>query len=583
MSNPRVNTPLVIAVVTGLLAIGGIFLLTDGDKPAPARTDCVTLEMSTSTEKDELIGRMAERYNAAGREFDGGKCARVSVHGLTSGTAMSALSTGWAGAETGRPEPQVWSPSTSLWLSRIPKERQPAVVTSLTNRTIMSSPLVLAMPEEMAAVFLAKHPDPGWDDLLALATAPGGWASLGKPEWGEFALGRDHPELSSSGLGASIATFHAGSIAKKYPGITAESVGNADVLDFVRGVESSVARYSKDAAEFVDTLLAEDKKKLPVPFVSAIVMQEQLAYTYNRGGPNRRFKTITPTDGTLQFDHPFVVLASATKDQRAAADDFYAFLTDRPQQQEFRDAGFRDGIDSATPTAQLRDALSIPAGQLVSAIPAPKPELVDTIVKAWNGTRRNARVLLVLDVSGSMNELAAENDPEVRDSRLALVKPAASRALELLTDRDEVGLWTFSSPGYAEVVPVGKLVADHRAALTGAINGLRANGGTDLYNTIGAAYDKMTAEPDPDRINAIVVLSDGEDSTKVAGAREALLAKIDPEKSEKKMPIFTISYGPQSDLETMRLIASTSKALSYDAVKDPKNIDEVFVSVFRNF
>ncbi|SDI74097.1 Ca-activated chloride channel family protein [Actinokineospora alba] len=584
MSNPRtrVNTPLIIAVVAGLLAIGGIYLLTGDDKPAAARKDCVPLEMSTSTEKDELIGRMAERYNAAGREFGGGKCARVTVHGLTSGTAMAALRTGWAGAETGLPEPQVWSPSTSLWLSRIPATRRLEVVATGTHRSIMSSPLVVAMPEEMAAVFLAKHPDPGWDDLLALATAPGGWASLGKPEWGKFSLGRDHPELSSSGLGASIATFHAGSIANNYPGITPKSLADGEVVKFVHGVESSVERYSKDAAEFVDTLLAEDKKNLPVPFVSAIVMQEQLAYTYNRGGPNRKFKTITPTDGTLQFDHPFVVLASATPDQRAAADDFYAYLSEGDRQLGFREAGFRDWANPSAPTEQLRTTLSIPNGQLVSAIPAPAPDLVEAIVKAWNGTRRDARVLLVLDVSGSMNEPAAENDPQVRGSKLDLVKPAAKRALDLLSADDEVGLWTFSSPGYTEHVPVGRL-GDNKAALGAAIDGLTATGATDLYATVGAAYTKMAAQPDPERINAIVVLSDGADSTKVAGAREALLAKINPELTETKMPIFTISYGQKSDLETMGMIAATSKALSYDAVKDPKNIDEVFVSVFHNF
>ncbi len=191
-------------------------------------------------------------------------------------------------------------------------------------------------------------------------------------------------------------------------------------------------------------------------------------------------------------------------------------------------------------------------------------------------------MLLVLDVSGSMNDPAAANDPEVRGSKLDLVKPAAKRALDLLSAEDEVGLWTFSSPGYTEHVPVGRLGAN-KAALGAAIDGLAATGATDLYATVGAAYAKMTAQPDPERINAIVVLSDGEDSTKVPGAREALLAKINPELTETKMPIFTISYGQKSDPGTMQMIAATSKALSYDAVKDPKNIDEVFVSVFHNF
>jgi hypothetical protein len=82
-------------------------------------------------------------------------------------------------------------------------------------------------------------------------------------------------------------------------------------------------------------------------------------------------------------------------------------------------------------------------------------------------------VLLVLDVSGSMNDPAATSDPEVKGSKLDLVKPAATRALDLLSGKDEVGLWTFSSPGFTEHVPVGKL-ADNKAALSAAIGGLGA-------------------------------------------------------------------------------------------------------------
>jgi Ca-activated chloride channel family protein len=587
VSNPtmagRSNRALIIAVAVGLLIIGGI-AWSPWDKASPtSRTDCVSLELSSSTEKDELLGKMAEDYNKLGREFDG-RCAKVTVHGLTSGKAMDALSTNWATAKTGVPEPQAWLPSTSLWMNRIEARNRSSVAVSTTNPSVTSSPLVVAMPTEMADVFLAKHPDPGWDDILALATAPGGWASLGKPEWGEFRLGRDHPELSSSGLGASIATFHAGSVANKYAGITKDSVADTEVVRFVHGVESSVARYSKDAAEFIDTLIAEDKQNLPVPSVSAIVMQEQLAYAYNNGDSKRKFRAIHPKDGTLLFDHPYIVLASATTDQRAAAADFFGYLGESGPQATFDGAGFRDRARPESPTDRLRTSLSIPDGQRLAAIQPPTPDLVDGIVKAWNATRREARVLLVLDMSGSMSEPAAPSDPTLKDTdRLELVKPAARRALDLLSLRDEVGLWTFSAPGPVERVPIGKL-SDNKAALQQTIDGLVApkTGATDLYTTVSAAYDAMTASRDPEKINAIVVLSDGKDTVGGPGSREALIQKIEAATREKPLPIFTISYSHDADPDTMKLIASTSKALHHDA-SDPKNIDEVFKSVFQNF
>jgi len=578
----RGRRPLVIAVAVGLLAIIGIYVFTARDGAAANRTDCVSLELSSSTEKDDILAAAADTYNRSGREFAGDKCAKVSVHGLTSGAGMEALSKGWTAADTGQPQPQVWAPSTSLWLSRLEARGQSAVAVSSIHPSIMSSPLVVAMPEMMAKVFLEKNPNPGWADILKLATAPGGWGSLGHPEWGEFKLGRDHPELSSSGLGASMATFHAAAVANGFPKIDESNVGNAGVLRFVHDVESSVARYSKDAAEFVDLLAAEDKKNLPVPYVSAVVMQEELAFTYNKRGPIRKFQAIYPKDGALQFDHPYVVLTSATADQRAAADDFFKFISEPETQAVFRATGFRDRGAPNTPTQELRDVLSVPAEQSLPTMPLPEPKLAEEIVKLWNSTRREARVLLVLDISGSMTQEANKSDPELGDTtKITLVKPAAKRALDLLSAKDEVGLWTFSSPGHTEVVPIGKL-SDNKAAITQAIDGINPVGGTALYDTVAAAHAKMIQSVDADRINAIVVLSDGQDDSKVPPPA-ALLAKINPELTERAMPIFTISFGKDADPDAMRLIASTSKALAYDAVKDPKNIDEVFTAVFRNF
>lgn len=162
--------PLIMAVVVGLVASLLLYELLDEDASAAA---CVPLEISVSTEKDELLTEIAADYNAAAEE-SGGPCAVVSVHGLTSGTAMEALDGGWGAAKTGVPEPQVWMPSTSLWLARMAARGSADVAASQENPSVAASPLVIAMPEEMAAQVRTRTPDPGWADILSLATAPGG-------------------------------------------------------------------------------------------------------------------------------------------------------------------------------------------------------------------------------------------------------------------------------------------------------------------------------------------------------------------------------------------------------------------------
>ncbi|UVS79139.1 substrate-binding and VWA domain-containing protein [Actinokineospora sp. UTMC 2448] len=590
-SDQRGRWPLIIAVVVGLAASGGLYAYLDAADRPPA--DCVPLEISSSSEKDKLLAQMAADYNAADREF-GGKCAKVTVHGLTSGAAMEALIGGWASAKTGTPEPQVWMPSTSLWLSRMGARNSTGLVVRLDNPSVAASPLVIAMPEEMAEQVRTRTPDPGWADILRLATAPDGWAAAGRPEWGDFTLARDNPLLSSSGLGASVATFHAGAVAARTP-LTDDAVHNAEVLKFVRGVESSVTRYGNDAARFVEELADDDRRGTPP--ISAIVMQEELAYLYNRGAtsgepgaldrgtpPNRPFSVIHPREGTLVFDHPFVVLASASPEQREAAEDFRRFLAEDEQRARFRQSGFRDADAPDRATAELQDTLGLSADAGLAVIAPPPPKVVEAMVDAWAATRRHARVLLVLDVSGSMAEVADPNSVDADlagRSKISLLPTAVTRALELLSPHDEVGLWTFST-GRQQKVPIGALKSNRDALLT-TVEDLPTKGETDLYDTVVAAHDAMVGSLDGDRINAVVVLSDGANTPADERGRKAMLDKIDVDNSEVALPVFTISFGADADRETMAAIAKTTNALHYSAVDDPGTIDEVFASVFSHF
>ncbi|SDC17750.1 VWA domain-containing protein [Actinokineospora iranica] len=596
----RGANPLVVSLIVGLVAsVVVYFALDDAEDSAPkAVGECVAVELSSSTEKDKLLAEMAERYNGTGRLILGNRCAKVSVHGLTSGLAMDSLATTWDADTTKAPVPQVWVPSTSLWVGRLAARTKSPVVRSQTNPSLMSSPVVVAMPSMMADALRAKNPAPGWADLLTLATAPDGWSSLGHPEWGKFKLGRDNPELSSSGLGATIATFHGAAVAAGQNGLTVDTVRDARVRSFVHNIESSVERYGDDAAKFMETLYAEDAKQEPVPYISAIVLQEQLAYLYNRGVPDgdphkldnpgalpkNKLTTIYPKDGTVVFDHPYIVLASATEEQRAAAEDFRLFLGEEAQRATLRKAGFRDGTAARNPTDELSRHLGVDPRQSLTPIPNPAPDVVEAMVAGFQETRKKARVLLVLDVSGSMNDAddpankSLENKPQ---SKLERMKPAAVKGLAQLGIEDEVGLWTFSSPGYTERIPIGR-VGDVRQQVIDTINGLAAKGETALYDTVSAAHQAMTDAQDPAKINAIVLLSDGENTPRNDQARAELLAKVDASRQETSVRVFTIPYGRKADIETMRLIAENSRAVSYDAKQNTSDIEKVFVSAFSN-
>ncbi|HET6289704.1 MAG TPA: VWA domain-containing protein, partial [Amycolatopsis sp.] len=365
----------------------------------------------------------------------------------------------------------------------------------------------------------------------------------------------------------------------------------AETVQFVRGVEASVAYYSDDSVAFLKTLYEEDQKK-PTPYISAMAMQEQMVYLYNHGAPtgdpkrlrkdpaplNRPLVAVHPSEGTMLIDHPFLTTAKASPEQRAAAKDFYEFLRQPPQQDRFRDLGFRD------PEGRGNDKLA--KGVHTEGVPEPRPieiptgDQIQKMLDGWEYTQRRGRILLVLDLSGSMNEPFDKNrkDKPYSESRIALLKPAIREQLGYLHPEDEVGLWTFSDR-YEEKMPIGK-VKNVRGPMLDLVDNLTPKGNTALYQTVIAANEKMRREFDPNLINAVVFLTDGENTE--TGTKEQVLQNVDAERLDNSVRIFTMAYGAEADSRVLDEIAQKSKARSYQAV-DPYGIDKMFVNVFSNF
>jgi Ca-activated chloride channel homolog len=589
---------LLVAAVVGVLAIVATYLVlrpsgSPPTSPAAARGSCVPLEINVSSEKGFLVAELADRYNRSGRTF-GGKCAAVSVHVKTSGAAMQALAAGWDPRRDGAPVPQVWAPTASLWLGLLRQQEAAADRPALPDTafpSIAQSPLTIAMPKPMAQALGWPSKQLGWADILALSSNPRGWAAYGHPEWGRFTFGKDNPHLSTSGLAATIATYYAAT--GRSSDLTEADLTDPKVTAFVHGVEEGVLHYSDDAVKFLSNLADADAKGQALNYVSAVVMQEELAYLYNSGDPTAApaqlgkgrkpqvpLVTIYPREGTLMLDHPYVVLPGATEDQQAAAADFLAFLQQPAQQHRFAAFGFRDY--QGAPSTELAQSIGVPVGQKLSLIDPPSPEILSGILHGWDMLRKNARVLLVIDVSGSMNESAGSGV-----SKLEAAKDAAIQGLRLLSPQDQVALWSFSTPTGHNPLPYTQLVPFSpvgRAAgrIDSAIKGLHAEGGTALYATIRAAQKYAVSQLSDDRITAVVVLTDGKNEYPRDDDLAALLRDIDASNLELSARVFGIAFGNESNLDTLSQIARASKASAYDA-RDPSTINNVFISVLSNF
>ena len=92
----------------------------------------------------------------------------------------------------------------------------------------------------------------------------------------------------------------------------------------------------------------------------------------------------------------------------------------------------------------------------------------------------------------------------------------------------------------------------------------------------------MRARFDPSRINALVVLTDGQNSYDQDNDLGSLVRQLQAAGEDRAVPVFTIGYGSDADLATLQQIAAASRAAAYNA-SDPKSIDRVFQSVLSNF
>jgi Ca-activated chloride channel homolog len=578
-----------IAVILLILAVTATLLVLSFVPRGGAASDCVELEVSSSTEKAKLLNRLAETFTKQGNTI-GGKCVAVHVDALTSGTAKDTLVNGWN--STDQKKPQVWAPTSSLWADQLKADAKSGSLRAIDDGTsITSSVLTIAMPKSIAN----KLGWPGraftWADVLQLATGQRKIDDSGKP----FVFGRDDPTRSTSGLAATIATYYAGT--QSVEGTVGKaSLDNAAVVSFVHRIESAVPRrddsaspgrslYS-DAVEFMKQLYSEDRSGKPLD-VDAVVAQEQLAYSYNHNSPDADLDTMSnetklnnplvalyPTDGTLELDHPYVILDDATDQQKTLAAKFRDFLLDERQQQAFRDVGFRTRGNPTRPTPQIVGSLAVPETQNLILQPKPDAATVKRMLNGWEAASRRARVLLVLDVSGSM----IDPDP----SKFDLLKHAAKDGLQLLGDSDQINVWTFSD-SHTEVQQMRK-VSEVRASLPETIDKLAARGRTSLYETTLAAQQHILGSYQPNEINMILLLTDGVNEPPDPSAAQALPDKLTRAGHGKAVKIYTIPYGQDADATVLNQIAGATGASSYvEAASDLRNINQVFVDAFSQF
>jgi len=201
----------------------------------------------------------------------------------------------------------------------------------------------------------------------------------------------------------------------------------------------------------------------------------------------------------------------------------------------------------------------------------PNPRVLTAVKKAWREDRKPANVLLVLDTSGSMND----------EGRLQNAKDGLQTFLKEVAPQDRVGLTIFNDrvTEVAPITPVRRI----RASLRGVVSRLIADGGTAIYDATDAGVKQVKRLADTSRINAVVLLTDGED-TDSSKSVESVVRELDAQgDSSRRVRVFTIAYsaGAAGAAEKLAQIAQASGGKAYTGSTD--DIESVYRSISSFF
>jgi Ca-activated chloride channel family protein len=521
--------------------------------------DEVLLVFTYGSEKEAWIKEVTKDFNEQARKLPSGKKIRVDAVPIGSGELIDEVL-------TERRKAHLVSPASAAYIELGNARSKAETKTELVGPTknLVLSPVVIAMWKSMADALRKDGKQIGWADVQNLAKDPRGWAAAGRGEWGDFRFGHTHPQYSNSGLIALLTQVYAG--AGKTKDLTMKDVADPKVAKYVEEIQRSVVHYGNSTGFFGRKIVANGKG-----YMSAAVLYENMvADSYHEKLPDP-LVAIYPKEGTFISDHPVGVVQRGwvTADHKEAAKVYLDFLLAKPQQVKAMKHGFRPGDESISLDAPLDKAHGVDPDQPKKLLEVPSAEVMESILALWPRVKKPSRVVLVVDVSGSMQ----------KDQRLVKAQKAAQELVSRMGDRDVISLMAFSDKARWVRQDV-KMNDAGKKELNEAIGNLFPGGQTALYDSVSQAWKYLLEKPAPEVISAVVVLTDGEDNRSNLKLND-LLEKIKTDFERSSMRVFTIAYGGEANYDELKKIAEATQAKSYKG--EPKTIHEVLRDIATFF
>lgn len=480
----------VLVVAAGLIALAAPPVIAYGRVLLLGCPQPIEVRVLTSREAAPAVGEVARKFEQhTAAENHGCRTARLYVFSAPGNRGAIALRSSWSSPDLREigPHPDVWLPDSTTETNEVVRHTGGvgSAVIIRPGASVAFSPVVLAVPTPIARDVVSGSAEK-WGDLFTKVGNAG------------IAIGRPNPLTAIDGRLATQALYET-----LEPAVVERRVEETD-------------RLEPDAAMITteQVLLRHNKTNCPQkPCLTALY-------------PSDTYRADYPVN-LVEWDAPDVSNLAA----REPAARFQEWLGTQEGMTALNTAGLRPAKQAAG--AEFREEAGVRAGLALDREEAAPDEAAwEEFQKKYDKAKRDGRVWLTLDASGSMAEQTATGE-----TRFKVAVDGVRKALTQMGAKDTYGLSVFNDAVVRPLIPLGR--RDKEAA-TATLNTVVPGGGTPLHQAILDSLDRV-GQNDADHVSAVIALTDGEDTTS-AQTRQDVVNAV----RQKGVRVFVIAVGGAS-------------------------------------
>ena len=375
------------------------------------------------------------------------------------------------------------------------------------------------------------------------------------------------PTRSNSGLQTLVTQF--AEVSGKLP----DQLTVADVQQYqaqVKEIQKKVTRYGVSTGSLAKSMVSNGLYWASI----GSVYESSVIEANSSGQPGQtRYEAVYPAATFTSNMRVMLPNASwVSEPERAAADQVIAFLRSPQAQAIATNLGLRPGIPGVPLGPKFSAQFGVDPNATYDSLRPPQTDVVNAMLKSWQEfAKKPSLVVLVVDSSGSM-----------KGDKLPAVQSTLQAYINGLGPQDQVAMIDFDSQIRSPILIKG--TPEGRQQGLQFIASLQAEGGTRLYDSALAARNWLKENLRSEGINAVLILTDGEDSESNI-TLEQLGAELQKTgfSSDERISFFTIGYGSAGEFNPQALEQIANLNGGYYREGNPQTIAKVMADLQVEF